>query len=231
MTEIASDFAEAWRRFQNLDSLVLSTETIEWEWTRGRTDYAALLVRITDAGVRREIERALRAVEGIPGVEPYPQEYWHATVKGLGFVVDNPAREDEISPARLDELAELSAPIFESSQSFDAIAGPPAGFSEVVILEVHDGGRIRALNQQLLAAIPGLLRTPVDGAIFLPHISIARFTSDDGLARLKQTLSKVRRDAGEGARFNVAEIQLIVARLASGGAPTFDVIRTYRLGG
>jgi 2'-5' RNA ligase len=231
VTDIAGDFAEAWRRFERLGFLVLSTETLEWEWTRGRTSYAALLVRMTDAGVRREIERVLQAIDGIPGVDPYPEAYWHATVKGLGFVVEQPAREDELSPGRLKSLAEEARPLLESTPAFEAVAGPAAGFGEVVILEVHDGGVVRGLNTRLMEALPGVLRTPVDGAVFLPHISVARFSSQEGLGELKRTLARLRSEGGEGARFEVGEVQLIVAHLSGAEAPTFEVVERYALGG
>lgn len=229
MADIESDFAASWRRFGRLDSLVLSTESLEWEWTRGRKDYAALLVRMTDTGVRQEIERTLGALEGIPGVDPYPEHYWHATVKGLGFVVAEASRADEISPARLAELANESRPIFESTEAFEARVGPPAGFTEVVIMEVHDGGVVRALNTRVLEAME-VLRTPVDGAVFLPHVSIARYTSQEGLGELKERLVRLRSGAGEAARMRVDEVQLIVARLGE-GAPTFDVVERYSLRG
>lgn len=228
MADIESDFAASWRRFQRLQQLVLSTETLEWEWTRGRTSYAALLVRITDDGVRGEIERTLREIEGIPGVDPYPEAYWHATVKGLGFVVEEPTREDELTPERLVLLAEEARLLLESTPRFEAVAGPAAGFSEVVILEVHDGGVVRALNTRLLELLPGVFRTPVDGAVFLPHISIARYTSQEGLGELKETLARLRSAGGEGARFEVDELELIVAHLGA-GTPTFEVVETFQL--
>lgn len=231
MVEMAADFAESWRRFERLESLVLSTETLEWEWTRGRTSYAALLVRVTDAGVRGEIERTLRAIEGIPGVDPYPEAYWHVTVKGLGFVVEEPAREDELSPGRLVSLAEEARRLLESTRAFEAVAGPAAGFAEVVILEVHDGGVVRALNTRLVESLAGVLRTPVDGAVFLPHISIARYGSQEGLGELKASLARLRAGGGEGARFEVGEVELIVAHLSGAGAPTFEVVEEYRLRG
>jgi 2'-5' RNA ligase len=100
-----------------------------------------------------------------------------------------------------------------------------------VILEVHDEGRIRALNVRLLESLTGLLRTPVDGDVFLPHISVARFTAPDGLPQLQETLARLREEEDWGVPFAVNEVQLIVARLSGGTAPTFDVIRTFALSG
>jgi hypothetical protein len=47
-------------------------------------------------------------------------------------------------------------------------------FSEVVLIEVHDEGKIGELNKEL-QAISEMKRMRFDYPILLPHISIARF--------------------------------------------------------
>jgi 2'-5' RNA ligase len=180
------------------------------------------------------IERTIEAIAGIPGVEPYPEPYWHATVKGVGFVVDEPSGEDELSPARLAAMMEEARPVIEATPTFELRLGRPGAFAEVVIMEVLDGGAIRSLNMRLLEALPGLLRGPFDGAMFLPHVSIARFRSQEGLGELKETLSRLRsfenlRMSGTEASFEVREVQLISAHL-SASAPTFGLVGAYGLG-
>jgi 2'-5' RNA ligase len=234
MADESAAFEAAWRIFQRSESLRLAEDTLESGWTHGRPEYAALLVRMTDAGVTSAIERTLEAISGIPGVDPYPAPYWHATVKGLGFLVEAPSREDELSSARLSEIAEAARPVIESTPPFELRLGRPGAFAEVVIMEVLDGGAIRSLNMRLLEAVPGLLRGPFDGAVFLPHVSIARFRSQEGLAELKETLSRLRSSAHpealEGpAAFEVREVQLISAHL-SASAPTFGLVGSYGLG-
>jgi 2'-5' RNA ligase len=236
MADATAEFAAAWRLFQRSQSLRLAEDTLESEWTRGRSEYAAFLVRMTDADVCAYIERTLEAIGSIPGVDPYPAPYWHATVKGVGFVVDEPSGEGELSPARLAELAEAARPVIEAMPPFELRLGRPGAFAEVVIMEVLDGGAIRSLNLRLLESAPGLLRGPFDGAMFLPHVSIARFRSQEGLGELKEKLSRLRasfeslRMSGtKEASFEVREVQLIRAHL-SAAAPTFAVVGAYGLG-
>jgi 2'-5' RNA ligase len=228
-----AEFDVAWRIFERADSLRLAEDTLESEWTRGRSEYAALLVRMTDAGAIAAIERTLEAISGIPGVDPYPEPYWHATVKGLGFVVEAPSAEDELSATRLAEIAEAARPVIESTPVFELRLGRPGAFAEVVIMEVLDGGAIRSLNMRLLEAVPGLLRGPFDGAVFLPHVSIARFRSQEGLGELKERLSRLRESFESlrmgGPGFEVREVQLIRAHLSS-AAPTFGLVGAYGLG-
>src|ERR1700693_1088694 len=111
MADASQEVAAAWRRFQQAQSLWLAEDTLESQWTRGRSEYAAFLVRMTDAGVIATIERTIEAIAGIPGVDPYPAPYWHATVKGVGFVVDEPSGADELSPARLAGVVVEGRPV------------------------------------------------------------------------------------------------------------------------
>jgi len=100
MTERASTFQEAWNRFREAETLRLLQETLEWEWTRGRKEYAAFLVEIEDPGARAHIAGVIDRIKDIPGVDPYPDTYWHITVKGLGFVVDEPRQAMNCRRAR-----------------------------------------------------------------------------------------------------------------------------------
>ncbi len=52
MSELSTDFGGAWRRFQGTESLRLLETTLEWEWTRRRTDYFAFLITVSDEAVR-----------------------------------------------------------------------------------------------------------------------------------------------------------------------------------
>jgi 2'-5' RNA ligase len=183
---------------------------------------------MADAGVISAIERTIEAIADIPGVDPYPAPYWHATVKGVGFVVDEPSREDELSPERLAKLAEEARPVIEATPAFELRLGRPGAFAKVVIMEVLDLGAIRSLNMRLLEAVPGLPRGPFDGAMFLPHVSIARFRSQEGLGELKETLARPRTSPPPEASFRVREVQLIRAHL-SAAAPTFGLLGAYGL--
>lgn len=230
MTDHAPEFAEAWRRFQASTSVRLLQETLEWEWTRGRTDYAAFLIPVSDPGVSTHIAAVIEAISGIPGVDPYPEAYWHATIKGIGFMADEARREDEVTPAEVRRMAEDARKLIERQAPFRVRIGRVNAFAEVVYMEVLDGGVIRRLNQRLLEGIAGIQRQPVDGEGYLPHISIARFSSDEGLAELKETLSRLREKQGPGPEMTVRDVLLIQAHLTS-EAPTFETLAAYPLRG
>jgi 2'-5' RNA ligase len=228
VTEISTDYKNAWERFQGLSTLRLVEETIEHQWTEGRTDYVAFLFAITDDAVREYIARTIDRIAGIPGVEPYPERYWHVTVKGAGFMTEKAVGADELSPAEVQRLSEWARPVVEETVAFTAEAGQVNAFPEVVLLEVLDGGVIRSLNERLLEKLSMLSRTPVDGASFLPHISIARFTSAEGLPELKERLAGLRAESVEGPKFRLSEALLVQAHLAA-DAPEFELLARYPL--
>jgi 2'-5' RNA ligase len=227
MKALRGEFDAAWAQFQTLESLRLVPDTLEAEWTRGRDTYLAFLIPVVDPAVAANLRELALALAEIPGVEPYPEDYWHITIKGLGFEVEGTPGAENVPPARVGEIAVGGGEVFRAQPSFEARIGLAAAFQEVVFAEVWDDGQVRTLNERLLAAIPDLVRYPFDGPHFLPHISIARFTSNDGLPRLKETIRRLR--AREpGPTFSVDEIHFIRARL-SDRAPKLETIETYRL--
>lgn len=230
MPELSADFDSAWRRFQGADSLRLLESTLEWERARGRTDYFAFLIEVSDEAVREYASRMIAEVADIAGVDPYPERYWHVTIKGVGFLAEEPSSEDEVSLADVERLAEAVRPALESRAPFEVTVGPVNAFAEVVLLEAHDGGTTGCLNAALLESAPDLARYAVDGEMFLPHVSIARFSSNEGLAELKETLARLRETAEAGPTFTATEAVLIRAHLAR-EAPTFDLVATYPLRG
>jgi 2'-5' RNA ligase len=226
-TETRAAFDEAWAQFQHLDAVRPAEDTLEGSWSRGRATFLALLVRIEDPAVRTHIERIQQRIADIPCVEVYPQPYWHITVKGIGFLVDAPSRDDDVARDDIGRIASQAEALLIEQPAFEARPASANGFPEVVFIEVHDGGRVRALNTLLAERLPKVPRLPFDGAAFLPHVSIARFHSSEGLPALKSRLAELRTEE-PGPAFRVGEVELIEARLTS-GTPEIHTLATFRL--
>lgn len=227
MNTYSRTFDEAWQRFVQNNSLRLVEDTLEYEWRRGRMDYLAFLVPVEVEAARRHIRQTIERLEPVPGVQPYQESYWHITVKGVGFRVDSPSRRDEITPAVAESIAEEARSALSKEAAFEVIMGPVNALEGVVCVEVEAGGRIQQINRHLLEVAPDMPRSPVDD-YFLPHISIAHFTSDDGIDELKSTLAQLREEHPRGPSFTVSRIDLILARLSESG-PTFEPLASYRL--
>ena len=227
MIDHTPEFAAAWARFQQLDALLLAGDTLEYEWTRGRAQYLAFFARLEDAAARAYVSRLQERIADIPGVELYPDWYWHVTVKGAGFQVIRKTVPDDILRQDVPRIAAQARELLAREPAVQARLGPANGFSEVVFIEVHDGGRVRELNALLTEQLP-VPRYPIDGAgIFLPHVSIARFTSNDGLPWLKETLAALRNE-DPGPEFSISRIEFVKVWLSE-ALPEFDTLATYPL--
>ncbi len=225
-SDIPSSFEAAWALFQAADSLRLVDDTLEWQWTRGRAQYLAFLVRLEDAAARDYVSRMQERIAIIPGVELYPDWYWHITVKGAGFQVIKRTHDDDVLRQDVPRIAAQAREQLARQPAFEAQLGLANGFSEVVFIELHDGGRVRDLNTLLTEHLP-VPRYPIDGGTFLPHVSIARFTSNEGLAQLKETLAALRREE-PGPAFSVRRVEFVKVWLSE-AMPEFDTLATYPL--
>jgi 2'-5' RNA ligase len=227
MDNASSSFEEAWSRFLRLNRLRPAGDTLESEWTKGRTEYLAFLVRITDPQARRYISRLTERIKSIRGVEPYPPAYWHITVKGVGFEVAQPKQADELSPQAVEQLAWRASEAFSTFPAYEARLGPIGGFETVAFVEVHDGGHSAELNSRLLQIGSTAVQRPFDTPNYLPHVSIAGYTADVDVPALKDVLASLRSE-GPGPTILVREVLLIRAHLNE-RAPSFDVIASYQL--
>jgi 2'-5' RNA ligase len=224
----ADPFAPSWQSFLALDELLIAGD--HDAWSRGRAQYLTFLVRIEDAAARDYIAGAIEAIADIQGVEPFPDWSWHITVKGAGFQVIKRTLDDDILREDVPRISGKARALLTKHEAFDARIGPINCFSEGPIIEVHDGGRITRLNTELLESMSGpeLERGPYDGAEFLPHITIARFTSNDALARMKERLTSMRERPEAGPTMQVRRIDFVKAWLSE-EVPEFDNIATYAL--
>lgn len=227
MDNFSRTFEEAWQRFQSADSLRMVEDTLESEWRRGRSEFLAFLIPVEDAAAREHIASIIQRIQTIPGVQPYQESYWHITVKGLGFRVQHPSKPDEISPTVATAISAEANLALAPADQLEVTLGPVNSLAGVVCVEVLANSRVQELNERLLGSAPEIPRSPAD-ELFLPHISIAHFTSNDGLNELKSALQALRSERSEGPTFTVTRVDLILARLSESG-PTFELIASYPL--
>jgi hypothetical protein len=219
---LAAAYDATWSRFQSLTALSAELNTVESSWAHGRSEYLAFLIPISDPAAIAYIQPLADEVARIPGIAAYPAPYWHVTIKGAGFLVDDASQPDEVSSKQLDSMVSIARDFFASQPAFDITLGCINGFPEVVIIEVLGGLPVREMNARLLEAVPDIYRQPFDGALFLPHISIARYTSGEGLAQLKDTLA-ILRGRPTGPTLAITNVNLIRAELT----PTVPILHPF----
>ena len=229
MPEFASSFEDAWAQFQRRDTLRLAGDTLEWEWSRGRAQYLTFLVRMDAPPVRDHLAALIERIAGIPGIEPYPEPYWHVTVKEVGFQVIRRTRDDEILRGDVTRLAGKARAILTGQPPYRASLGLANGFAGVVFIEVIDNGDTGRLHSLLRDDLSDLPSAAVVASAFLPHVSIARFTSSEGLGELKSVLASLRQEP-PGPSFTISRVELIKAWLSE-EMPEFETLATYTLAG
>ena len=227
MVEFSTSFEDAWQEFQALDSPRLAGESMEGDWSHGRAQMLVFLIRIEDPAVQEYAEGVLERLAGIPGIEPYPRESWHITVKGAGFQVIKRTRQDDVLRQDVSRLGREAGALLASHPAYTAQIGPPNGFPDALFLEIHDAGATREMNTTLAESLDGVVPYPVDGVHFLPHLSIARFTSNEGLDQLKTTLAELRAEA-PGPEFPIRRVEFAKVWLSE-QEPDFETLASFPL--
>jgi 2'-5' RNA ligase len=97
--------------------------------------------------------------------------------------------------------------------------------SDVVLIEVHDEGKIGKLNKGL-QAIPEIKKMKFDYPDFLPHISIVQFKNNRDFARLISCLEELRET--EFGELAVKYVDLVNAHLL-GRYITLKTIHAFEL--
>ena len=129
MNDPDSSFEDAWAGFQALDALQLVGGSSEWEWTKGRAQNLAFLVRIEDRAAREHLARMAERLAGIPGVEPLPDWFWHITVKIAGFQVIRRVHEDDVLQRDVPRITGKARALLSREEAFEAQLGLAGGFA------------------------------------------------------------------------------------------------------
>jgi len=222
----AASFDGAWARFQSRDALIL-----DGDWparARGRAQQLAFTVRVEDPAARGHLAGISERLAGIPGVDLIADSSWHVTIKGAGFQVIKRVHEDDVLRKGVSHIADSARSIIMEESAFDVQLGLANAFADVAIVEVRDNGRLRRLNTRLVDGMPELHRYPIDGDGYLPHVSVASFSSNAGLDLLKVRLAELRSEAA-GPSFPIRRLEFVKAWWIEGRPPEFDLLASYPL--
>ena len=125
----------------------------------------------------------------------------------------------------LQKIVSQAKEVLQAFHKFNVLLPKLNIFSEVVLIEVHDGGRIGELNKGL-QAIPEIKKMKFDYPILLPHISIAQFQNNMEFTRLISYLEGLRET--EFGELTINHIELVNAHL-SRRYPTLKTIHAFEL--
>jgi len=217
-------FTDVWERRKNVQ-LNVTKYWLDDDWTKGRNQYLTFHVRIRDEELIEKIVEIQSRLSTISCVAPFPKDYFHISVAGLGFLAESEEYEDDILIENLQRIINQAKEVFQPFSKFDIFLSRLNIFPDVVFVEVHDGGRIEAIFRRL-QAIPEIRKKKFDYPSFLPHISIMHFQKNENFTRLINYLEKLRDT--EFGKMTVNSIELVNAHLFE-KYPKLNTVHTFEL--
>lgn len=217
-------FTDVWERRKNVQ-LNVTKYWVDNEWTKGRNQYLTFHVRIRDAGLIEKIVEIQSGLSTISCVAPFPKDYFHISVAGLGFLGKSEEYEDDILIENLQRIINQAKEVLQPFSKFDVFLSKLNIFPDVVFVEVHDRGEIEEVFRRL-QAIPEIRKRKFDYPSFLPHISIMHFQKNNDFTRLIGCLEKLRDT--EFGKMTVSSIELVNAHLFK-KHPKLKTIHTFEL--
>jgi 2'-5' RNA ligase len=217
-------FTDVWERRKNVQ-LNVTKYWIDNDWTKGRSQYLTFHVRIRDEELIENIVEIQSRLSANSCVTPFPQDYFHISVAGLGFLAESEEYEDDILIENLQRIINQAKEVLQTFSKFDVVFSKLNIFPDVVFVEVHDGGKIEGIFRGL-QTIPEMRKRKFDHPSFLPHISIMHFQKQKDFTGLISYLEKLRDT--EFGRMTVDSIELVNAHLLK-EYPKLDTIHTFEL--
>jgi len=217
-------FADIWAERHRIQPQI----TVDWvnnDWAKGRNRLLTFHIRIRDRKLTRKIAEIQDKLSNIPCVDPLAKDYLHITVKSCGFLAESKTYEDDIPTKNLQRIISRAEQILKPLHKFRVRLPRLSISSDVVVVEVHDKGKIGNLNKEL-QAIPEIKKMKFDYPQFLPHISIVQFKNNQDFPRLISYVEELRET--EFGDLTVNHIELVNAHL-HGRYITLKTIHIFEL--
>jgi RNA 2',3'-cyclic 3'-phosphodiesterase len=182
------EYEEVWRRFEADRRLEFGGHR-DPSWSHGHECSASFSISVDAGPLIRRLAPLREALEPFPSVSMHPDRFLHITLIMLGFPVEKPRNEGEISRDRLAELDERARRAAGAFPAFTVELANLNAFPAAAFVEVHDGGKLRELRSALSESCD--LREPSGP----PHLTLAYFQAPDGTpapAALVETIRRYR---------------------------------------
>jgi 2'-5' RNA ligase len=180
------EYAEVWERFVRDRRFELGGHT-DPDWRDGHALSASLTIPVDASRLRERLEPLRDALRPFPFVSLHPDHFMHITVLLLGFLVEEPEAEDELSRERLQEITSSACDGLADFPAFTIRLANLNAFPSAAFVEVHDGGMIDGLRNALSMSCG--LKKPSG----LPHLTLAYFQAPDGTPVPEEIISVIAR--------------------------------------
>jgi RNA 2',3'-cyclic 3'-phosphodiesterase len=180
------EYADVWQRFVRDRRLEFGGHT-DPNWQDGHALSASLVIPVDASRLRERLEPLRDALRPFPFVSLHPDHFMHITLLLLGFVVEEPEAEDELSLEMLEEIARRARGGLTNFPAFTIRLANLNAFPGAAFVEVYDGGMIDALRDALGKSFG--LKKPSGP----PHLTFAYFHAPDGTPVSEELVSVLAR--------------------------------------
>jgi 2'-5' RNA ligase len=180
------DYESVWERF-------VSERRLEFggykdpSWQEGHRYSASLVVPGEISRLHGHLEALREVLRAFPFVSLHPDHFMHITLFLLGFLVDEPNGENEVSRARLREIEERARAALSDFPTFTVELANLNAFPGAAFIEAHDGGMLDELRDALSVSCG--LKKPSGP----PHLTLAYFQAPDGTEAPEELVSAIAR--------------------------------------
>jgi len=148
---------------------------------------ASLVVPGEALRFRGRLEPLREALRPFPFVSLHPDNFMHITLILLGFLVDEPKKNSEVSRERLREIEERARAALSDFPTFTVRLANLNAFPGAAFIEAHDGGMLDELRAALSVSCG--LKQPSGP----PHLTLAYFQTPDGTEAPEELVSAIAR--------------------------------------
>jgi 2'-5' RNA ligase len=157
------------------------------DWQEGHRLSASLIVPGEASRFHERLEPLREALRPFPFVSLHPDHFMHVTLVFLGFLVDQPEEEVEVSRERLQEIEEHARIALSDVPAFTVRFANLNAFPGAAFIEAHDGGALDRLRDALCTHC-GLKKSAGP-----PHLTLAYFQAPDGTEAPEELISTIAR--------------------------------------
>jgi RNA 2',3'-cyclic 3'-phosphodiesterase len=181
------EYAEVWERFVRERRLEFGGH-MDPSWREGYALSASFSIPVEASRFRERLEPLRDALGPFPFVSLPPDHFMHITLLLLGFLVDEPEEEDEVSRERCREIEEAARRTVSGFPAFTVRLANLNAFPGAAFVEVHDGGMLDRLRDALRWSC-GLEKKP-SGPL---HMTLAYFHAPDSTPAPEELVNAISR--------------------------------------
>ena len=180
------EYDRVWERFVDGRRLEFGGY-MDPNWQEGHKLSASLIVPGEASRFHERLEPLRDALRPFPFVSLHPDHFMHITLVLLGFLVDEPGEDDEVSRTRLQGIEKRARIALSDVPAFTVRLANLNAFPGAAFIEAQDGGMLERLRDALCTSCD--LKNPQGP----PHLTVAYFQAPDGTDAPEELISAIAR--------------------------------------